>query len=418
MRYLRILWICLFLILTASTQTFARKHSLIDTAWNAAQLDSIFVQPVDSIIVILVPGDYRLRPKADIDTAVDKRDGIPVSVQITYGLKITAKYVKILGAQAYGSAIYTNAGYGLYFLNCANAYIEGVIITGGARDPDSLATDAGIVVKNSKVKIVDNLIFENMGDSSIVRKTRQGIMGICGREGSYCFIFNNQIARNSWNGIGIYKNASATITGNLVDGVDKPKEGEFGGGRGIGIFLTRNAKATIETNVVKRYTSGIGVFINADALISENLVEDIDAWGMCVYADTGKPKAHIENNVIYKTGACGASIIRQKEGSDDPGYFRNNIIVETAQNRHYDSPSKYCYQCALSVLARPDHFAIADNVFYKNFWLAPCFTSLDLMEPDFAQILQTRFSTLPLRWYAGYSEFVQRFYFFAGKPGK
>ncbi|MGZ5222527.1 MAG: right-handed parallel beta-helix repeat-containing protein, partial [Chitinophagaceae bacterium] len=293
---------------------------------------------------------------------------------------------------------------------------EGLIISGGERDSDSRATDAAIVATNCKLRVLDNLIFENHGDSALIRKNTVGIMGICVREGAYAFIYDNQIARNSWHGVGIYTDGTATITGNLIDGVDKAKDDEVGGGRGIGILVTRNGKATIETNIIKRYNKGIGVFINADALISENLIEDVETWGINVWdADTGRPVARITKNIIYKTGACGVAIIRYLESSGEVGFFINNIMVETAQNHDYDSPDKYCFQCALAVHGRPDKFRIEENVFYKNTWMAPCFTNMDQGMMQFIETLQTKYSSFPLQWYAGYSEFIQRFYFYAKK---
>ncbi|RYD72303.1 MAG: right-handed parallel beta-helix repeat-containing protein, partial [Sphingobacteriales bacterium] len=399
----RFLFIYIFLVFCVSQYAQAK----VDTVRNAAQLYSICARGEDSLDIVLLPGDYHLAPNKDVDTMLSM-DGDTNPVKITYGLKITSKFVNIKGAAAYGSAIYTHSGYGLWFVGCENGVIEGIIISGGIRDSDSRATDAAIVASNSKLRILDNLIFENQGDTGIVKKNVVGIMGICVREKSYVFIYDNQIARNSWHGIGVYKDGAATITGNLIDGVDKAKDEEMGGGRGIGILITRNGKATVETNIIKRYSKGIGVFINADALVSENLVEDVGIWGINVWdADSGRPVARINKNIIYKTGACGVAIIRYLEGKGETGFFTNNIMVETAQNHEYDSPDKYCFQCALAVHARPDKFTIEGNVFYKNTWMAPCFTNLDKGIAQFVEILQTQYSTVPLQWYAGYSEFIQ-----------
>jgi hypothetical protein len=226
-------------------------------------------------------------------------------------------------------------------------------------------------------------------------------------------IFNNQIARNSWNGIGVFKDAKAVITGNLIDGVEKTQDDSSGPGAGIGIMVTRNGIATIESNVVKRYCKGIGIFCKANVKADMNLLEDIVTWGIAVWdADTCRPVAKIENNVIYKTGACGISITRYLEGGD-PGYCRHNIMSETARDHRFDSPDKYCFQCALAVQGKPDKFDISDNLFYRNTWIAPCFTDYDKSLPDFLHTLQSEYSTLPLQWYAGYSEFIQRYFLYA-----
>lgn len=439
-----------FITISASGQKWPQVR--VDTVGTVAQLEALVYGPRDTLHIYLLPGDYHLSPKTAMDTAlfdsmavfgdtaklslftrltavdtaappeiIDSMKSALLlslgSVRHTYGLLIQKSVISIKGSPAYGSAIYTHAGYGLYFKNCRDASLEGVIVTGGIRDPESRATNAAIVAVNSKVRIANNLIFANEGDSAILRKTRVGIMGVCAREGSNLIIFNNQIARNSWDGIGVYKDARATITGNLVDGVDNAPENGAGGGRGIGIMVTWNGKATIETNVIKRYNKGIGIYINADVLVSGNLIEDIGIWGINVWdGDTGRPVARIEKNVVYKTGACGIAIIRYLEGGGEPGFCNENIIVESGQNRNYDMPNKYCFQCALAVHGRPDSFAIENNVFYKNTWIAPCFTNLDKPVGEFIEILQTRYSALPLQWYAGYSEFIQRFYFYVEKP--
>jgi hypothetical protein len=386
----------------------------VDTVSTAAQLDSLVRTAGDTLNIYMLAGDYHLRPKKDSDTAVRVYTEQSIkSVPITYGLKITSKYVRIKGAPAFSSAIYTHAGYGLYFIGVEDGLIEGIIISGGERDSSADAPDAAIVVKNSKLKILNNIIFENIGTDSIMRLTKKGIMGISCREGSNVLIYNNQIARNSWNGIGVFKDATAVITGNLIDGVGKTQDDSVGPGAGIGILITRNGKATLESNVIKRYTKGIGIFCAADVRVNMNLLEDIVTWGIAVWdADTNRPVARIENNVIYKTGACGISITRFLEGGE-PGYCRHNIISETAQDHRFDSPDKYCYQCALAVQGRPDKFDVSNNVFYKNTWIAPCFSNLDLSVPEFVQMLQAEFSTLPLQWYAGYSEFIQKYYLYA-----
>ncbi len=413
MRYRNIRHFCVLIcILLTGNAVFAKT----DTVRTAAQLYDLCSRGNDTLDIFLMPGDYHMMANRDVDTMIEMVGDSHARVPITYALKITSKYVSIKGSPAYTSVINTHAGYGLWFVGCENAIIEGLVITGGQRDSDSRATNAAIVASNSKLRILDNLIFENQGDPKIVMQNMVGIMGVCVRENSYVFLYDNQIARNSWHGIGVYRDGAATITGNLIDGVDKADDEEMGGGRGAGILVTRNGKATIETNIIKRYNKGIGIFINADALISENLIEDVATWGINVWdADSGRPVARITRNIIYKTGACGTAIIRYLEGKGETGFFTNNIMVETAQNHAYDSPDKYCFQCALAVHARPDKFLIEGNIFYKNTWMAPCFTSLDQGMMQFIETLQTKYSAFPLQWYAGYSEFIQRFYFYARK---
>jgi hypothetical protein len=403
------------------------KNKLVYAVSTAAQLEAAFNIPADSIYIFLQSGDYHLTPKRGIDTTSISKLGVPLQVNYTYGIKVRAKFVSITGAPNFASMIFTHSGYGIFFDGCTKAVIQGVIITGGIRDSDSLATDAAIVLRNSTVDIINNIIFENLGDSAVLAKTNQGVIGICCRENSHAYITKNQIARNTWDGISLYKNATALITENVIDGVDtydeslvvtrfyRPKTENLRlGGRGAGILLTRNAQATIKSNVIKRYKRGIGVYVNANADITNNVIEDIRQWGICVWdADSGRPVAHIEGNVIYKTGACGIGIIRYLEPKkDDPGCLISNIIVETAQDRRYDAPDKFCFQCAVAIQAAPDSFVIDKNVFYENQWLSPCSSSNDLMLPQFVDMLERRFSKIPENWFAGYSEFIQRFFFY------
>ncbi|HXG00659.1 MAG TPA: right-handed parallel beta-helix repeat-containing protein, partial [Bacteroidota bacterium] len=217
-----------------------------------------------------------------------------------------------------------------------------------------------------------------------------GIMGICGRENSRLIISGNRIIRNSWDGIALYRQAEAIIEDNVVDGVDKARGERIGGGRGVGIGVTWNGKATIRRNLVTRYWKGIGIFVDANATVQENIVEDILTWGIAYWdADKGMPVGVIERNVIYRTGACGASITRTREG-DSPGRFVGNIIVETAQNPKYDSPDYYCYQCALALHAVPKGFVIEGNLFYNNRRATPDLPDDDMPLNAFSDAVKER----------------------------
>lgn len=179
-------------------------------------------------------------------------------------------------------------------------------------------------------------------------------------------IEENEILRNSWDGIALYRGARATIRRNRIDGVDRAVGTTIGGGRGVGIGMTWNAIATVEENLVRRYWKGIGVFVDARAVIRRNIVEQIATWGISYWdAGRGRPQADIVENVVFATGACGASITRSAAG-ESPGRFERNLLVGTAQNPKYDSPDYYCYQCALALHSVPVGFLINDNVFFDN----------------------------------------------------
>ena len=174
------------------------------------------------------------------------------------------------------------------------------------------------------------------------------------------------ITRNSWDGIALYRGARAHIRDNVIDGVDKAAGGRVGGGRGVGIGLTWDARAVIERNRVTRYWKGIGVFVEADADVRENVVEDILTWGIALWGPDGAtPDARIERNIIYRTGACGVMIDRP-DGGTAPGALTGNLIVRTGQSERYDSGEPYCWQRPLARHHVPAGFVERGNVLFDN----------------------------------------------------
>jgi parallel beta-helix repeat protein len=346
-------------------------------------LQAVLSGKVDSLEIYLQPGDYYLSPTSITDSTCGNCEEPNQFVPATAGLEISGSYVKITGPGNRSAVIHTNAGYGIYFNHCKRGIIENLSVTGGIRDPDGNATDAAIVVKNSAVTIRNNHIYGNIGDSAIVVKNIVGVMGICGRENSDLTITDNEIIGNSWDGIALYRDASATIIGNLIDGVDKASSKVAGGGRGVAVGITWNARATIDGNLIKRYWKGIGIFVDANVTARNNIIEDILTWGIAYWdAERGKPVGIIENNIIYSTGACGVSITRSQPGPN-PGHLIGNVIVRTAQNPKYDAPDYYCNQCALSISSKPDNFRIDDNQFFNNRRATETLPDYDLSESEF-----------------------------------
>ena len=346
-------------------------------------LQAVLSGKVDSLEIYLQPGDYYLSPTSITDSTCGNCEEPNQFVPATAGLEISGSYVRITGPEDRSAVIHTNAGYGIYFNHCKRGIIENLSVTGGIRDPDGNATDAAIVVKNSAVTIRNNHIYGNIGDSAIVVKNIIGVMGICGRENSDLTITDNEIIGNSWDGIALYRDATATIIGNLIDGVDKASSKVAGGGRGVAVGITWNARATIDGNLVKRYWKGIGIFVDANVTARNNIIEDILTWGIAYWdAERGKPVGIIENNIIYSTGACGVSITRSQPGPN-PGHLIGNVIVRTAQNPKYDAPDYYCNQCALSISSKPDNFRIDDNQFFNNRRATETLPDYDLSESEF-----------------------------------
>ncbi len=352
-----VLLLTLNFILTKPNKTFRVS--------TAEELEKLFQNPKENINVKLASGIYELIFEAIIDSSCGNCESPDTLISATAGLIISGKNIKISGPSDKTAVIRTNSGYGLFVLNCENLILENLTITGGIRDSSEFATDAAIVVKNSNVIIRNNKITRNYGDQALIKKNIVGIMGICGRENSILRIYNNMITKNSWDGIALYRDSEAVIDENIIDGVHKAGGRIAQGGRGVGIGVTWNAKAVIRNNLVKRYWKGIGLFVDAEATVEYNIIEDVITWGISLWdAGKGEPRGFIKNNIIYKTGAMGTSITSSTE--ENPGYFNANIIVRTAQDPAYDSPDYYGYQCALAEHLVPTDFSIENNLFYDN----------------------------------------------------
>jgi len=392
----------------------------------AGNLADIVARAPDSSTIVVV-GEHWLTPRAYVDSTCGNCEDPKKLVNATVGLVVSGRAKRIVGISPDASVIHTRSGYGVLFDHCTRCVIESLSVTDGARDADGNATDAAIVVKESSVAVYNNRIRDNIGDSTTVRKVTVGIMGVTGREGSNVEIAQNDIVRNSWDGIALYRDARALIHSNLIDGVDLARGEAIGGGRGVGIGLTWNADAEVTGNLVRRYWKGIGVFVDARALILDNVVEDVATWGISLWdADKGHARAEIRHNVVFRSGACGVAIISGRAVSDSsavvggaggterPGgtwlvpdvvedggqvqvrvrvapkdewewktqaereaeregaqkalraSFSENALVMTGQNPKYDSGEPYCFQQALALHKMPPGFGEAGTIFYSN----------------------------------------------------
>ncbi len=315
----------------------------------------------------LAPGHYILQPAVWTDSTCGNCEDPATPVSATLGLRLSGTRLELIGADADSVFIHTNAGYGLLIEDCAGCVVRGVTITGGVRDPDGQATNGAIVIRRSTARVDGCRIRDNLGDSATVAGTIVGIAGVVGREESDFTLTGCRIERNSWDGVALYRGALAQIHDNLIDGVDKASGARMTGGRGVGIGLTWDAQAEISGNLVTRYWKGIGVFVNAQATVRHNVVEDILTWGIAYWgAGEGQAAARVHDNVIYRTGACGAMISRDTGGEAPPGFFRANVIVESGQNERYDSGEPYCPQRPIARAEVPVGFFITDNLLHNN----------------------------------------------------
>jgi len=120
-------------------------------------------------------------------------------VAASYGFIIKDKGLVVIGAGRKQTRLVTRAGYGLYLENADGTVIKNLTITGGVRNNDGNATDAGIVVRRSRVTIEQVDIRDNdsrSADSTVV----VGIGGIFGREGAEITIRDCHIVNGGWDG--------------------------------------------------------------------------------------------------------------------------------------------------------------------------------------------------------------------------
>lgn len=402
-------------------------------------------------LIRLAPGDYELVPRPYQDETCGNCPDPQTKVSATVGLRISGRSIALVGDPKKPAILHTRSGYGILFEDCADCRLEGVTVTDGVRDADPAATDAALVIKRSRVRVSGNRFIDNIGDvrgegptapagalapgdsatvlpasatppatggaaagttgaaseagagaaadsaeraggPSLIRRIIVGVAGVAGREGSEITLTDNQVLRNSWDGVALYRGARATIQGNVIDGVDKATGDRIGGGRGVGIGLTWDASADIRGNYVARYWKGIGVFVDAQAVVEENVVEDVATWGLTLWdAGTGHPTASFRWNAVMQTGACGASISRRgpasparrgpvrpghppellRAGDTPAGCLIGNAFTRTGQNPRYDSGEPYCIQTAVARDApegdrESPFFPIQGNAFYRN----------------------------------------------------
>ncbi|MEO0184933.1 MAG: right-handed parallel beta-helix repeat-containing protein [candidate division WOR-3 bacterium] len=303
-------------------------------------LDSVFMGAKTKDTVFIKKGVFSARAEPYIEKICGNCVEPLTEVKTTTGFHIKGKSLVIIGEKRDSTILITNAGYGLLFEDCEGIYLSNLTITGGKRSPDGNATDAGIVVKNSKV-IVNNVgVIDNIHriDTVVV-----GIGGIFGREGAEIYINNCYIYNNTWDGIALYRGASAVITDNIIKK-----------GRGAGIGITWDANALAYRNFISEYWKGIGCFGNSSAVVMNNAVYDNLGWGIIA---TGSSYMKVINNVIYHNGNCGFAVW----DSNATGVFENNIVADNGWKEEWVCPCVGAWMNGVS-----EKFPIRFNNFWNN----------------------------------------------------
>jgi hypothetical protein len=307
----------LFVLFTLVLLTANQVSPAILTVERGSDLQSVINYAKNNDTIVLAAKTFEAKPTAFAEPLCGNCLDPKTEVRASYGFIVKGKSLVVIGHDRQGSRLVTNAGYGLYFENSPNSEVRNLIITGGKRDPDGNATDAAVVVRNSRVHIEDVDIRDNDHriDTVVV-----GVGGIFGREGAEITIRGCNLINNGWDGIALYRGAVATITDCLIKD-----------GRGAGIGVTWDASCVAYRNEITGYWKGIGAFGASWVIARNNLVHDNLGWGMIA---TGQSYMDMTNNVVYHNGNCGVA----PWSTESRGRIVNNIITENGWRDQWVCP--------------------------------------------------------------------------------
>lgn len=269
--------------------------------------------------LLLSPLDFQAieRPFADplCGNCGDPTEG----ARATTGFIIRNKRLIILGSDRATTRLITNAGYGVYFENADGSVLANLTVTGGVRDGDGNATDGAVVVRRSRITIENCDLRDNTNrhaDSTVV----VGIGGVMGREGADLTVRGCRIMNNGWDGVALYRGATAVISDCVISD-----------GRGAGIGVTWDASCRAIRNEVTGFWKGIGSFGTSVLIARNNLVHDNLGWGLVA---TGHSFADFSNNVVYHNGNCGVA----PWSTEARGRIINNIIARNGWREQWVCP--------------------------------------------------------------------------------
>jgi len=311
MRLLAALFICSILPAVTLAETFTLERG--------SDLQAVIDYAADGDTIILSAKEYEARGTRFTDPLCGNCQDPRTAVAASYGFVIRNKGLVILGADRAETILVTNAGYGVYIENADGTLIRSLTITGGKRDDDGNATDAGIVVRHSRVTIERVDIRDNTdrsSDSTVI----VGIGGVFGREGANISLRDCRILSGGWDGVALYRGATAIITDCLIRD-----------GRGAGIGVTWDAVCIAYRNEITGFWKGIGSFGTSSMIACNNLVHDNLGWGLIA---TGTSSMEATNNVIHHNGNCGVA----PWSTGSRGRLINNIITENGWREQWVCP--------------------------------------------------------------------------------
>jgi hypothetical protein len=304
------------------------------------RLEYVLKEAENGDTVLVLKGVYRAKQKRYVEKLCGNCENPNTQVEATVGFHIRGKSLIIMGEERDSTVLVTNAGYGVLFEDSYGSVLKNVTITGGIRDPDGNATDAAIVGKQCRIIIENVSVINNTHriDTVVV-----GIGGIFGREDAEFLIVGNEINNNGWDGIALYRGATANISDNIIKK-----------GRGAGIGITWDASAIIYRNRISEYWKGIGAFGESVVVAKNNAVFDNLGWGIIV---TGNAYMAIQNNVIFHNGNCGFAVWEETA----QGFLRNNIIANNGWKEEWVCPC-----VGIWMNANPEQFPIIFNNIWGN----------------------------------------------------
>jgi poly-gamma-glutamate synthesis protein (capsule biosynthesis protein) len=303
-------------------------------------LQTAFDSATEGDRILILPGTYQAHPDSYPEELCGNCEQHRTHVQATRGFLIKDKAIEIIGSGTDSTILVTKAGYGVLFENSLGSLISNLTITGGVRDPDGMATDAGVVAKYSRVTVENCRISDNTHQ---LEDVVVGIGGIFGRENSELFILNNVIENNGWDGVALYRGATAYIADNSICE-----------GRGAGIGITWDATATVYRNRISGDWKGIGTFGDSRAIVRNNAVYDNLGWGIVA---TGNSFMEASNNVVTRNGNCGFAPWSETAR----GTFINNIVTENGWREEWVCPC-----VGIWMNGRPENFVISHNLVWGN----------------------------------------------------
>jgi poly-gamma-glutamate synthesis protein (capsule biosynthesis protein) len=290
--------------------------------------------------IIILPGTYQAHPDSYAEELCGNCENHRTHVEATRGFLIKDKALEIVGSGIDSTILVTKAGYGILFENSLGSVISHLTITGGVRDPDGAATDAGVVAKFSTITVKNCRIANNTHQ---LEDVVVGIGGVFGRENSELFILNNVIENNGWDGVALYRGANAYIADNSICD-----------GRGAGVGITWDAAAIVYRNRISNFWKGIGTFGDSRAVVRNNAVFDNLGWGIIV---TGNSFMEASNNVVTRNGNCGFAPWSETAH----GTFINNIVTENGWREEWVCPC-----VGIWMYGKPENFIISHNIVWSN----------------------------------------------------